>query len=92
MPPLWQYFSRLLKADESIPDPKGHGPPGPCGFFSLQTGGFQGRSKGTVIGLLDPLWAGAVLGAKAMPPLWQYFFAKRKKSFAPMAVPKERSI
>ena len=27
LPPLWQYFLPLQKADESIAAPKGHGPP-----------------------------------------------------------------
>jgi hypothetical protein len=72
MPPLWQYFSRLRKkAHEPIAAPKGHGPPDPAAF-PLQSCHFWGPLEGTIIALLDPKPARRGIGAKAMPPLWQY--------------------
>jgi hypothetical protein len=51
--PLWQYFSRLAKADESIPAPKGRGPPEPAAF-PLQIGTFLGTTTGTTMPIADP--------------------------------------
>jgi hypothetical protein len=38
--------------------------------------------------LSDPWQADAVLGEKAMPPLWQYFSRLRKKADEPIHAPK----
>jgi hypothetical protein len=55
MPPLWQYFSRLLrgKAGESIAAPKGHGPRLPAAF-PLQIGTFLGNHAGATMAIVDP--------------------------------------
>jgi hypothetical protein len=46
-PPLWQYFSPLLKeADESIAAPKGHGPRTPAGFVPANQPLLGDRRKG----------------------------------------------
>jgi hypothetical protein len=45
MPPLWQYFSRLQKADEFIPAPKGRGSRTPSPF-SCKPSVFRGPREG----------------------------------------------
>jgi hypothetical protein len=54
MPPLWEYFSRLLKADEPMAAPKGHGPLDSAAFY-LQIGIFLGTTTGPRCGDLGPL-------------------------------------
>jgi hypothetical protein len=39
----------------------------------LQTGIFEGAAKRAIMRFVDPESAVADWGAKAMPPLWQYF-------------------
>jgi hypothetical protein len=55
MPPFWQYFSRLLKKDESIPDTKGRESWTPT-HFSLQIRSFLGDRYGGHDGDRGPLW------------------------------------
>jgi hypothetical protein len=45
MPPLWQYFARVEKADEPMCAPKGHLPRTPA-TFPLQISRFQGTAEG----------------------------------------------
>jgi hypothetical protein len=54
MPPLWQYFSRVWQADESIAASKGHGPPDSA-VFALPIGMFLATTTGTTMALAGPL-------------------------------------
>jgi hypothetical protein len=60
--PLWQCCSgrQTKKADESIPAPKGHGPPDPAAC-PLQIANFQGPPEGAIIAFLDPFWRAPTL-------------------------------
>jgi hypothetical protein len=42
-------------------------------MFPLQPPVFRGPPEGAMIAVVDPRQADAVIVAKAMPPLWQYF-------------------
>jgi hypothetical protein len=95
MPPLWQYFLRLQKADERMAAPKGRESRTPDSF-SLQISRFLGvRNGGRVMPFMDPSVArhlsassvaAAAMGAKAMPPLWQYFSRLLMGAVAPGTV------
>jgi hypothetical protein len=66
MPPLWQYFLRLLrKADESIAAPKGRGPRAPAAF-PLQTGRFLGVREGGHDARWWTLWPAPLRGSPAV--------------------------
>ena len=56
--------------------------------FSLQIDSFLGTATGAIIAILDPEPAAACSGAKAMPPLWQYFSPLLKKPDERIAAPK----
>jgi hypothetical protein len=53
MAPVWQYFARLQKADESIPAPKG-ADPGPRSPSPAKPPYSGGPPEGTIIAFLDP--------------------------------------
>jgi hypothetical protein len=68
MPPLWQYFVRLPKADESIAAPKGRVPSDPAAF-SLQTGRFQGTAGKPMIAVVDPQPTATVMVGEGHAPV-----------------------
>src|ERR1043166_1914970 len=76
MPPLGQYFARLLiEPPKLICAPKGIGPSA-ADHFSCKTATSKGAAMGAVGADHGPPAAGGSsvreLGAEAMPPLWQY--------------------
>ena len=98
MPPLWQYFARVSRKRQTSPSlPPKAADPGPLSPFLLQTRHFLGSGKGAMMRLMDPSTArissaaarlAAVLGATAMPPLWQYFSCVWKEQTRPSLPPK----
>jgi hypothetical protein len=87
--PVVAVLSRVCKkADECIPAPKGCGPRTPR-FFSLHNRLFLGSARRGHHRLVGPLASRRLDGwARAMPPLWQYFLAMRRRS-SPSPPPKE---
>jgi hypothetical protein len=65
MPPLWQYFSRLLRQTSPLLPPKGanHGPPKP---FPLQEDRFQGTTTGGHDADRGPPWRAPLRGSPAV--------------------------
>jgi hypothetical protein len=53
MPPLWQYFSRLLEPDESISAPKRENR-GPLSGNSCKSGIFRVPKWGAMTSVMDP--------------------------------------
>jgi hypothetical protein len=68
MPPLRQYFSRLLRQTSPSRPPKGTDP-GPCGLFPCKPPIFRGPREGATIALLDPEPAAAVLVGEGYAPV-----------------------
>jgi hypothetical protein len=83
MPPLWQYFSRLLRQTSPSLPPKGENR-GPLSGYSCKSSIFRVPQWGAVTSMMAPpttpicapaIWTGGAVDwwPKAMPPLWQYF-------------------
>jgi hypothetical protein len=53
MPPLWQYFSRLLRQTSPSRPPKG-ADPGTLGHFACKAAPFEGAAMGAMIATVDP--------------------------------------
>ena len=70
--PSRQYLAPCGSGSDPIAAPKGTDP-GPCELFPCKQAIFRGPPEGAMIAVMDPRQADAVVVAKALPPLWQYF-------------------
>jgi hypothetical protein len=80
MPPLGQYFLRLLRSHSSSSAHPKTSAPSAVVDFSCKSLIFEGAEAGAMGAIIDPRSRGLSrlvreLGAEAMPPLWQCLFS-----------------
>jgi hypothetical protein len=91
MPPLWQYFSRLLKSHSQRWRPPKGMDPGTVDYFSCKPQVSGGAAVGATMVIMDPgSWARAESAGGAMPPLWQYFSRRQNDDIGNLEQPEAR--
>jgi hypothetical protein len=92
MPPLWQYFSRLLRQTSPLL-PQRARITDPPSLFPCKRTASRGPRQGAMMPIADPLGGHPSAArppcwwAKAMPPLWQYF-SRLLSQTSPLLPPK----